>query len=87
MAEGAERRTLISVPRVLDDTLAEFGLPGPFDLLPSPSELIHAAGLPTLDDLAESGKAQIANTVTSQAGPGSLISSLRESLPLPKIGA
>lgn len=59
MAEGAERRPLVSAFRIIDDTLEELSLPGPFDVLPSPSELIHFLGIPTLDDLGESLKARI----------------------------
>lgn len=59
MAEGAERRPLISAFRIIDDTLEELSLPGPFDVLPTPSELIHWFGIPTLDDLGESLKARI----------------------------
>ena len=68
MAESAERRPLVSVPRIIDDTLAEFGLPGPFDLFPTPSELIHTFGVPTPDDLVESLKAKIGHRVTESGG-------------------
>lgn len=59
MAESAERRPLISGFRIIDDTLEELSLPGVFDILPTPSELIHFFGLPTLNDLGESLKAGI----------------------------
>lgn len=49
--------------RIVDDTLQEVGVPGPFDLLPSPSEFIHSIGLPTLDDLGESLKARMGATM------------------------
>ena len=59
MTESAERRPLESVFKKVDDTMEEFGLPGPFDVLPTPEEVIHGVGLPTLDDLGESLKARI----------------------------
>lgn len=59
MAESAERRPLVSAFRIIDDTLEELSLPGPFDVLPSPSELVHFMGVPTLDDLGESLKARM----------------------------
>ena len=68
MAESAERRHLVSIFRVVDDTLGELGLPGPFDILPNISELIHTLGLPTPDDLGESLKAKIGGEVQGKAG-------------------
>lgn len=58
----------MSVFRVIDDTLGEIGIPGPFDVLPSPSELIHAFGVPTPDDLGESLKAKISSQITERNG-------------------
>lgn len=68
MAESAERRPLVSIFRVIDDSLAEIGIPGPFDIIPSPSELIHAIGIPTPDDLGESLKAKIGSQITGRRG-------------------
>lgn len=61
MAETAERRPLVSVFRIVDDSLEELGLPGPFNVFPTPDELIHAVGIPSLDDLGESLKARMAS--------------------------
>lgn len=55
--------------RIVDDTLQEVGIPGPFDLLPSPSEFIHSVGLPTLDDLGESLKARMGATISRRTKP------------------
>ena len=59
MAETAERRGLTSAFRIVDDTLEELGLPGPFDVIPTPGEVIHGVGLPTPNDLGEALKARI----------------------------
>ena len=59
MAESTERRPLVSAFRIIDDTLQELSIPGPFDLIPNPSEVIHSFGIPTLDDMAESLKARM----------------------------
>jgi len=67
MAETAERRPLYSVFRIVDDTLQEVGLPGPFDIIPTPGEVIHAMGLPTLDDLGESLKARVHAELAARA--------------------
>jgi len=67
VAETAERRPLYSAFRVIDDTLEEVGLPGPFDILPTPSEFIHAIGLPTLNDLGESLKARVHAELSARA--------------------
>jgi len=66
MTESAERRPLISLFRVVDDTLEEIGLPGPFDILPTPSEVLHAIGLSTPDDFAEGLKARVASQVSTR---------------------
>ncbi|MFH1486822.1 MAG: hypothetical protein ABIH46_12195 [Chloroflexota bacterium] len=71
MPESAERRPLVSVMRIIDDTLQEVGLPGPFDVIPTPSEVIHFLGIPTLDDLGESLKAR-ASADLSRKGPPKL---------------
>jgi len=67
VAETAERRPLYSAFRVIDDTLEEVGLPGPFDIIPTPSEVLHAVGLPTLNDLGESLKARIHAELAARA--------------------
>jgi len=67
VAETAERRPLYSIFRVVDDTLEEVGIPGPFDVVPTPSEVIHAVGLPTLNDLGESLKARIHAELAARA--------------------
>lgn len=67
MAEGAERRPLVSAMRIIDDTLEELGIPGPFDVIPSPSEVIHFLGIPTPNDLGESLKARIHSEVGAKA--------------------
>ena len=59
MAEGPERRALTSAFRIVDDTLEELGLPGPFDVVPTPSEVIRGIGLPTPNDLGEALKARM----------------------------
>jgi len=69
VAETAERRPLISIFRVIDDTLQEIGLPGPFDVLPTPSEIIHGLGLPTPDDLAEAMKSRIHAELVARRPP------------------
>ena len=69
MPESAERRPLISLFRVVDDTLQEAGLPGPFDILPTPSEFIHFFGIPTLDDLGESLKARVSADLATKRPP------------------
>jgi len=66
MAETAERRPLVSIFRVIDDTLEEFGLPGPFDVLPTPAELLHGLGLPTPNDILESLKARAPSELTAR---------------------
>ncbi len=58
MAEGPERRPLKSIFRIIDDTLEELSLPGPFDIFPTPSEIFHAFELPTLNDAGEGLKAK-----------------------------
>ena len=59
MAATFQRRPLISSFRMMDDTLQELGLPGLFDVIPTPEELIHLVGLPTLNDLGESLKERV----------------------------
>ena len=66
MAESAERRPLVSLMRIVDDTLQEVGLPGPFDILPNVSEVIHFFGIPTLDDLGESLKARLSADLSTR---------------------
>jgi len=67
VAETAERRPLYSLFRVIDDTLEEIGIPGPFDIIPTPSEVIHSWGLPTLNDVAESLKARVHAELAARA--------------------
>jgi len=71
MTESAERRPLVSAFRIFDDTLQELSIPGPFDLIPNPSEILHAFGMPTLDDMAESLKARMFSDMITR-GPAKL---------------
>lgn len=64
-----ERRSLYSVFRVVDDTLEELSLPGPFDILPTPSEVLHLLGVPTLNDLGESLKSRVRSDLGARRLP------------------
>lgn len=54
-----ERSGSVSAFAIVDDTLEDLGLPGPFDIFPTPSEFIHSVGLPTPADFGESLKAKV----------------------------
>ena len=63
MSLSQDRTKLLSAFRVVDDTLEELGLPGPFELLPTPSEVFSTLGIPTPDSVAERFKARLQDTI------------------------